>query len=137
MTAVFDSVLAGLPHFLLQSATAFAVLITGILIYLKLTPHQELALIRAGNSAAAVSLAAAIVGLAIPIAFCLSGSVSALDVAVWGSITLIFQLAAFRLSDVIIRDLPKRIEAGEMGAATLLSAIKLATASINAAAVSV
>lgn len=55
---VIDSLIAGLPDFLAQSATCFAVLIFGLVIYMWMTPHKEMALIRDGNSAASLSLAA-------------------------------------------------------------------------------
>ena len=41
----------------------------------------------------------------------------------------------FRLLDIFLKDLPKRIENSEMGAAILVFAVKLAVAMINAAAI--
>jgi putative membrane protein len=93
-------------------------------------------LIRAGNSAAAVSLGAAILGLALPLAVCMANSVSVYDIVIWGVLTLFIQIAVFWILDHWLKNLPARIEAGEMGAATLLSAVKLSVAMINAAAVS-
>lgn len=45
------------------------------------------------------------------------------------------QLAVFRLTDLVLHGLPARIAKGEMAAATLLVAAKLATALVLAAAV--
>ena len=58
------------------------------------------------------------------------------EILIWGPVTLLLQIIAFRIADLVLRDLPARIESGEIGAATLLVSIKLAVAAINAAAVS-
>ncbi len=125
----------GLPHFMMQSLVVLVLLFLGTLVYMKLTRHNEMALIRAGNVAAAVSLAGAVVGMAIPAAFALASSVTLLDVAIWTVMALLMQMFAFRIVDLMLKDLPGRIEAGEMGAAVLLVSIKLSAAFVNAAAI--
>ena len=62
-------------------------------------------------------------------------SVGVLDIILWGLVALVIQLLAFRLADLLLKDLPKRIEAGEMGASILVIAVKLSVAFINAAAI--
>jgi putative membrane protein len=76
-----------------------------------------------------------LVGLAIPLAFSLKGSTSLVDVALWGVATVAIQLLVFRLVDLVLPGLPKRIKDGEMAAAAFLVGAKLATAMIVAAAV--
>jgi len=49
--------------------------------------------------------------------------------------TVAVQLLVFRLVDLVLHGLPKRIQEGEMAAAALLVGAKLATALIVAAAV--
>ena len=78
----------------------------------------------------------AIIGLAVPLAFAMAASVSVYEILIWGPVTLLLQIIAFRVADRVIQDLPSRIDSGEIGAATLLVSIKLAVAAINAAAVS-
>lgn len=136
MQPVIDSFVAGFPILMLHSGVTIAMLVAGILLYVWITPWDEMALIRAGNSAAAISLGGAIIGLAIPLAFAMAASVSVYEILIWGPVTLILQIIAFRVADLVLRDLPARIESGEIGAATLLVSIKLAVAAINAAAVS-
>ncbi|WP_374763140.1 DUF350 domain-containing protein [Yunchengibacter salinarum] len=126
----------GLPVFLAHSSVSLGILVLGVLIYMKVTAHDELALIRAGNVAASLSLGGAIVGLALPLSVSLSVSVSLWDLALWGLVALVLQIIAFRIMDLILKDISHRIEQGEMGAAVLLVSVKLATAFINAAAVS-
>jgi putative membrane protein len=135
MDPVIQSFLAGFPVLLLHFAVTLAMLAAGIAIYQLITPYHELRLIRDGNTAAAVSFAGAIVGMAIPLAICMATSVSIWDIVIWGIVTLLIQILAYRIGDALLKDLPSRIEAGEVGAAILVVSIKLAVAFINAAAV--
>lgn len=135
MAPVIQSFIVGFPVLLLHFSVTIAMLGIGVWIYQLITPYHELKLIRAGNNAAAISLSGAIVGLALPLAMCMARSVSVWDIIVWGLVTLVIQLLAYRVGDVVIKGLPARIEAGEIGAAILVVAIKLAVAMINAAAV--
>ena len=135
MNAVIQSFLAGFPVLVLHVSVTFAMLAAAVFIYIKITPYDEIKLIRDGNTAVAVSLAGAIVGLAVPLAFSMASSISVWEVLIWGPVTLVMQLIAFRVADLVVKDLPKRIVAGEMGAAILLVSIKLGAAVINAAAV--
>ena len=135
MEPVLQSFLAGFPVLLLHFSVTLVMLGTGVTIYQWITPYHELDLIRAGNNAAAISLSGAIVGLALPLAVCMASSVSVWDIIIWGVVTLVIQLLAYRLGDAVLRGLPARIEAGEISAAILIAAIKLAVAMINAAAV--
>ena len=135
MQAVLDSFLAGFPVLMLHSSVTIAMLVAGVLVYVWITPWDEVKLIRAGNTAAAVSMGGAVIGLAIPLAFAMAASVSVYVILVWGPVTLVLQIIAYRIADVVLKDLPQRIEDGEMGSAVLLVSIKLAAAAINAAAV--
>ena len=136
MDAVLQSLTSGFPLLIAHSATTFVILFVGVRVYLLVTPHDELALVREGNSAAALSLGGDIFGMALPLAFVLAFSVSVIDILVWGAVTLILQIVAFFLVDRVLKNLSARIESGEMAAAIVLVSVKLTTAAINAAAVS-
>ena len=135
MDPVFQSFLAGFPVLLLHFAVTIAMLAIGITIYHFVTPYHELHLVRSGNTAAAVSISAAIVGMAIPLAICMATSVSVWDIVIWGVVTLLIQILAYRIADAMLKDLPTRIENGEIGAAIMVVGIKLSVAFINAAAI--
>lgn len=124
----------GFPYALLNAGVALVLLVVGASIYALLTPHREIQLIREGNSAAAISFAGVLVGLAIPVAVSLSHSSSVAEVALWGVASLAVQLLVFRLTDMLLRGLPQRIQEGEVSAAALLVGAKLAVALILAAA---
>jgi putative membrane protein len=132
---VLHSLLAGLPILLLHLASATLVWLAALAIYLWITPHDEFALIRAGNQAAAISLGGAAIGLAVPLGFCLAGSVNVWDVVIWGSVTLVLQLIAFRAVDYLLGSLSRRIEQDEGAAAIFLAMMKIAIACLTAAAV--
>ena len=136
MDVVLQSFLAGFPVLLMHFLVTIVMLLVGVTIYVWITPHKDVALVREGNVAAAISLSGAILGLAIPLAMSMSVSVNVADIVIWGLLTLVIQLIVFRLADLLLRDLSARIESGEVAAALLLSAIKLAVAAITAAAVS-
>ena len=136
MQPVIDSFISGLPILMLHSSVTIAILLAGIWLYIWMTPWDEMALIRKGNNAAALSLGGAIVGLALPLAIAMAASVSVYEIILWGPVTLILQIIAYRVADIVMRTLPKRIEDGQISAAILLVSIKLAAAIVNAAAVS-
>ncbi|WP_310540599.1 DUF350 domain-containing protein [Phenylobacterium sp.] len=125
----------GFPITLLHAGLTVLILFLGSVLYVLLTPHREIALIREGNSAAALSLGGVMIGLAIPLAVSLTASTSLIEIGIWGASTVVVQLLIFRLVDMLLRGLPQRIQEGELSAAALLVGAKLSTALILAAAV--
>lgn len=133
MAATLESFRQGFPDFLLMTGIAGLLLLIASTIYILLTPWKELALVRGGNGSAGLALAGAIVGLAIPIASCLASSLTYLDLVLWGAVALLLQLLTYRIIDMILRDIPQRIQNDEAGAAIVLIASKLSVAMILAA----
>jgi putative membrane protein len=125
---------SGFPVFLAHAGVTILILLTAAAVYVLLTPHKEIALIREGNTAAAVSLGGVLIGLAIPLSASLRASTNVIEIALWGAVTVVLQLLVFRLVDLILRGLPTRIQAGEVSAAALLVGAKIATALVIAAA---
>lgn len=125
----------GFPVTLLHASVTLVMLILGTTLYALLTPHKEIALIREGNSAAALSLGGVMVGLSIPLAISLTASTSVIEIGIWGAATIAVQLLVFRVTDMVLKGLPERIQDGEISAAVLLVGAKLATALVLAAAV--
>jgi putative membrane protein len=125
----------GFPITLMHAGVTALILFLGAGLYILLTPHKEIALIRAGNAAAAVSLSGVLVGLAIPLGISMHASTSVLEIGVWGASTVVVQLLLFRLVDLVLHGLPQRIQNGEVASAVLLVGAKIATALIIGAAV--
>ena len=134
MSPEIQAFTTGFPTTLLHAGVTLLILVLGAGVYILLTPHKEIRLIREGNAAAAVSLAGVMVGLSIPLAVSLNASTSMVEIGLWGVATIAVQLLAFRLVDLVLHGLPRRIADGEMAAAALLVGAKLATAIILAAA---
>ena len=125
---------SGFPTTVAHLLVTLALLAAGAVIYALLTPWKEITLIREGNAAAAVAFAGVLVGLAVPLAVSLSVSTSVRDIVIWGVATVVLQLLAFRVVDLLLTGLPQRIREGEISAAVLLVGAKLSTALILAAA---
>ncbi|HYC68117.1 DUF350 domain-containing protein [Brevundimonas sp.] len=125
---------SGFPTTVAHLGVTLGLLVAGAIIYALLTPWKEITLIREGNAAAAVAFAGVLVGLAVPLAVSLSVSSSVRDIVIWGVATVVLQLLAFRLVDLLLTGLPQRIREGEVSAAVLLVGAKLSTALILAAA---
>ena len=127
---------AGFPDFLIQLAAALGLYVASLVVYVLMTPHKELALIREGNPSAALAFGAIVVGLAIPLGACLAHAFGLVDLIIWGVLTLLLQIIAFRFADMLLRDLPRRIAENDVAAAITLMAIKLGLGLIVAGAVS-
>lgn len=134
-TAPINAFVAGFPDFIIQLGVALGLFILSLIIYVLMTPHRELDLIRAGNPSASLAFGGVIVGLAIPLGSCLAHAFGLWDLVIWGVVTLLIQLLAFRFADIFLRNLPKRIAEGDVAAAVFLMSIKIGLALIVSGAV--
>ena len=118
---------AGFPIFLLHTGVTVAILLAAAALYILLTPHKEITLIREGNAAAAVSLAGVLIGLAIPLAASLKASTNVIEIGLWGAVTVVVQPGSAGGPDSA--RLPKRIRRRDR--CGLLVGAKIATASVT------
>jgi len=135
ITGPINSFVAGFPDFLLQLGLAVLLFIVSITVYVLMTPHKELALIRAGNPSASLAFAGVVVGLAIPLGSCLAYAFGPWDLVIWGIVVLLLQLLAFRFADIFLRGLPRRIAEGDVAAAVFLMSVKIGLALIISGAI--
>jgi putative membrane protein len=131
LTNAFNAV----PVLVLHLVTAHLVLAAGVWLYVKITPYHELELIRAGNTAAGIALAGALMGLALPVAAALRSALHVYDIVIWGVIALLLQLAAYALFHHLLRDLPAAIAAGQIAQALHLATTHVAVGLLTAAAI--
>jgi len=125
---------AGALSFLLAFLAAGGFTLIFKAIYQAITPHNESALIRAGNSAAAVALGGAVVGYVIPLASALAHTSSLPEFVAWAALAGLIQIVAFwAVRRIVLPDVSARIERGEMSAALYLLTISLAVGILNAA----
>ncbi len=124
----------GLVDFGIYFGMGLGFMLLYLLLYLYATPHREITLIRGDNLPAAVVLAGALLGFALPLANALRVASGVLGVAAWAFIALVAQLAAYALVAMLLKDFPKRINRGEMAAAVLAAAIHVSVGLVNSAA---
>lgn len=130
------SSLSGLPPFLAYFAVAIVLTLIFVRIYTWLTPQDELALIRANNSAAALAFGGALIGFALPLSSAITNSLSLLDCAIWGAVALIVQSLTFVVLRFTLKQLPVRIQQGEIATGVFVAAVAIAVGMINAACMS-
>ncbi|HEY4135094.1 MAG TPA: DUF350 domain-containing protein [Alphaproteobacteria bacterium] len=119
--------------FLLYFGVALVAMALFLALYMAVTSHHEAALIKQGNTAAAISLGGALLGFTLPLASAIVHSLSLVDMAVWSAIALVVQLVAFKAVDLALREVSRRIEQGNVAAGTTLAAGSLAIGVVNAA----
>ena len=124
----------GLAEFAIYFGMGLGFMLLYLVLYLYATPHREITLIRGDNLSAAVVLAGALLGFALPLASALRVADGVAIVAAWAFIALVAQLAAYALVALLLKDFPKRINRGEMAAAVLAAAIHVGVGLLNSAA---
>lgn len=122
-----------LPAFLTYFAIAMAITAAFLLVYLQVTPYREIALIRDGNSAAAVSLSGTLIGFALPVANVVENSHNLADLAIWSVIACVVQIAAYVVARLALPQIAKDIPAGRLAPAIFLAALSVSVGLINAA----
>jgi len=128
------SYLQGLPAFAGYFGMGVGFVALFVTLWIRMTPHRELTLIRGGNVAAALTLSGALLGYCLPLASALAHSVSHADLAVWGLVALVAQLVAYVLTRLLLPKFPGRIEANDLAAAFLSAALQVGVGLLNAAA---
>ena len=126
MTPALDSLATGFPWLIFYLLAMTAIYLTGLLVYVKLTPYRELELVQQGNMAAAVTFSSLVVSLSLPLAACMVNRYSIQDSVVWGVLSLLLQILLFRVTDAVFKGMPERIENNEVPAATVFASFKIA-----------
>ena len=125
--------LAGLPAFLVYFCTAIIAVTAYLLVYTRITPHNEFQLIRDNDPAAAVALGLSLLGFTLPVVSAIAHAANILDCLIWSAIALAVQIAVYFLVRIPVPNLSARIAAGELAAAIWLGLASLAAGALNAA----
>ena len=128
--------LTKLPDFVLFFSASLALVGLYLLIYTLATSHNEFGLIRQNNVAAALSLGLSLTGFALPLSSAVVHSNTIVDLAIWGVVAIVVQLAVYAMVRVVLPNLSSRSASGELAAALFLGAASLAAGVVNAAAMS-
>ncbi len=102
-------------------------------IYDRVTPYNELKLVREGKLAPAISFGGAFIGFVLPLNSAIAHSVGFVDMLLWAFIAMFVQILAFSLVRILFKDLVRQIEENQVAAATLLAFFSIAIGLINAA----
>ena len=130
---MLPKMLSMLPAFLSYLAVAIVLLAAFLLVYINTTPYDEFALIRQGNTAAAISLSGALFGFAMPMANVIAHSDTLGDLAAWGAIAGVIQILTYLVARFTLPHLSDDIPAGKVAPATFLAALSLTIGLTNAA----
>ena len=130
---MLPKLLSMLPTFLAYFAVAIALIAVFLLVYLYVTPYDEIALIRQNNSAAAISLSGALFGFALPVANVIAHSDTLVDLAAWGAIAGVIQILAYLVARFTLPHLVEDIPANKVAPATFLAVLSLTVGLTNAA----
>ena len=133
MSELFGNFWVNLSEFLIFFIVAVALTILFVVIYTRVTKHNELALIKENSTAASVAFSGSWIGFALPLASTIINSVTIVEMVLWGLIALVVQVLVYLLIRLPMPRISERIEANEVAAGIWLGACSLVAGILNAA----
>lgn len=130
---MFEPVLNALPNFALYFGASLLIIAVFLVIYAFITPYDELTLIRAGNTAAAISLSGTLIGMILPVAFAVVSSHNIHTMLIWGGIACCIQLLVFLAVRLTLPSLNHDIPAGKTASSLFLATLSVGVGILNAA----
>ena len=134
MSEQLGNFLANLSEFLIFFVAAAALTVIFVLIYTRVTKHDELALIKKNSTAAALAFSGSLIGFALPLASTMINSVTVVEMVLWGLVALIVQVGVYFIVRLPMPRISERIEGGEVAAGIWLGCTSLVAGILNAAA---
>ena len=125
--------LSGFDEFLIYAGLAVVFVYAYMILYLWITPYNELKLIKDGNVAAAVSLSGSVIGFTFPLAAAIRNSVHPWDMMLWGVIAAAVQLFVYVAIRYTLLNVVRRIPDGQVATGIVLGAISVSAGMLNAA----
>jgi putative membrane protein len=133
MSDQLSTFFASLSEFLIFFVTAAVLTILFVVIYSRVTKHNEFALIKKNSMAAAVAFSGSLIGFALPLASTMINSVTVFEMVLWGVVALVVQVLVYLLIRLPMPRLSERIEADEVAAGLWLGACSMVAGILNAA----
>ena len=134
MNEQFGLFLANLSEFLLFFVAAAALTLIFVVLYTRVTRHNELALIKKNSTAAALAFSGSLIGFALPLASTMVNSVTVVEMVLWGLVALIVQVLVYLVIRLPMPRISERIEADEVAAGIWLGSCSIVAGILNAAA---
>ena len=128
--------LSGFDEFLVYAGLAIAYLYVFLVVYLRITPYDELKLIKDGNVAAALSLAGALLGFTFPLAASIFQASHPWDMMLWALIAAAVQLLVYVAVRYSLVNVSRRIPDGQVATGIVLAAVSVSAGILNAACMS-
>jgi putative membrane protein len=130
---VLPNYLSALPQFLSCFLMAMLMLSVFWSVYTFLTPHDELSLIRQGNTSASLALVGALIGFSLPVAAAVLHSVSLMSLIQWSLVAMALQLAVYAGLRLLMPNLGELIAQDKPAGAILLAGLSIVCGVLNAA----
>ena len=134
MNEQFGLFLTNLSEFLLFFVAAAALTLIFVVLYTRVTRHNELALIKKNSTAAALAFSGSLIGFALPLASTMINSVTVVEMVLWGLVALIVQVLVYLVIRLPMPRISERIEADEVAAGIWLGSCSIVAGILNAAA---
>ncbi len=125
-----------LLNYLLYLTSGILFLFIFSIIYMLFTPYRELALVRAGNSAATLSYTGALIGFALTLAACAIYHTSLFAFIGWATAAMIVQLLGYLVTCWLIPNLKQQILDNNIAVGGFVGAIGLVLGILNAGCLS-
>ena len=122
-----------IPWFLAYFGTALILTLVYMVVYMWVTPHDEIKLIRENNLAASLASVGSLIGFSLPLASAIAHSADLDDCAIWGVIAIIVQVVVFFMVRLPVPIISERIEKGETASGLWLGGASLTGGILNAA----
>jgi putative membrane protein len=127
------SLVKALLAFSAHIAVSSAMVVLFLFAYARVTPQEELRLIREGNVAATIALCGAMIGFVLALSRAITVSTWIGETALWGVIALIVQCLGHAVLSMMFPRLHEEIERGQVSAGILTGSIGIALGLINGA----
>ena len=128
--------MSAILNYLLHLFTAAALVLAFFVVYTRVTPYDEVHLIREGNVAAALSLGGSLLGFSATIASSLVHTMDYYQFAGWAFGALVVQLLVYVVATRLLRMSKDQIEADNCAFGGLLGVISLSIGIVNAGCIS-
>ena len=102
-------------------------------VYLRITPVEELRLIKNGNLACALSFGGALVGFCLTLASSIAHSVSFIDFILWALAAAVIQIFVYFAATMMIKGAAAELIGNNVAVGTLFGAVSISIGILNAA----
>ena len=102
-------------------------------VYLRITPVEELRLIKNGNLACALSFGGALVGFCLTLASSIAHSVSFIDFILWALAAAVSQIFVYFAATMMIKGATAELIGNNVAVGTLFGAVSISIGILNAA----